>query len=114
KLAEDPEVRLPVIVASDGYFTSHQKRRVKTFAHREDVLKFVGEEPPGGFPHVLDRNNPITVGPYMNEPDYINNCYQQSVAMYNAGRVFERISQEYKELTGRDYPVLDLYRMEDA
>ena len=29
KLAEDPEVRLPVLVASDGYFTSHQKRRVK-------------------------------------------------------------------------------------
>ncbi len=34
KLAEDPEVRLPVLVASDGYFTSHQKRRVQTFAHR--------------------------------------------------------------------------------
>lgn len=114
KLAEDPEVRLPVLVASDGYFTSHQKRRVHTFANREDVLKFVGERPPGGFPHTLDRNNPITVGPYMNEPDYINNCYQQSVAMYNAERVFERIASEYAELTGREYKMLDLYRMEDA
>ncbi len=114
KLAEDPEVRLPVLVASDGYFTSHQKRRVHTFANREDVLKFVGERPPGGFPHTLDRNNPITVGPYMNEPDYINNCYQQSVAMYNAERVFERIAGEYAELTGREYKMLDLYRMEDA
>src|SRR5690606_3532900 len=46
--------------------------------------------------------------------DYISNCYQQCVAMDNAGPVFERISQEYKELTGRDYPMLDLYRMEDA
>lgn len=114
KLAEDPEVRLPVLVASDGYFTSHQKRRVHTFANREDVLKFVGERPPGGFPHTLDRNNPITVGPYMNEPDYINNCYQQSVAMYNAEHVFERIAGEYAELTGREYKMLDLYRMEDA
>lgn len=114
KLAEDPEVRLPVLVASDGYFTSHQKRRVHTFAHREDVLKFVGERPPGGFPHTLDRNNPITVGPYMNEPDYINNKYQQSQAMYNAEAVFERIAGEYAELTGREYPMLDLYRMEDA
>ncbi len=114
KLAEDPEVRLPVLVASDGYFTSHQKRRVHTFANREDVLKFVGERPPGGFPHTLDRNNPITVGPYMNEPDYINNCYQQSVAMYKAERVFERIAGEYAELTGREYKMLDLYRMEDA
>lgn len=114
KLAEDADVRLPVLVASDGYFTSHQKRRVQTFANREDVHAFVGANPPAGYPHVLDRNNPITVGPYMNEPDYINNCYQQSVAMYNAGKVFDRIRQEYLELTGRDYPILDLYRMEDA
>jgi len=113
KLAEHPKVRLPVIVASDGYFTSHQKRRVRTFAHREDVHKFIGD-PPEGFPDVLDRNNPITVGPYMNEPDYINNCYQQSMAMYRAGEVFEEISREYAELTGREYPLLDLYRMEDA
>lgn len=114
KLAEDPEVRLPVLVASDGYFTSHQKRRVMTFAHRDDVHKFIGAQPARGYPDVLDRNNPITVGPYMNEPDYINNCYQQSMAMYNAEHVYDRIRQEYAELTGRDYPILDLYRMEDA
>lgn len=114
KLAEDPEVRLPVMVASDGYFTSHQKRRVATFAERADVQAFVGEFTPPGFAHTLDRNNPITVGPYMNEPDYINNCYQQSVAMYKAGEVYERIRKDYAALTGRDYPLLDLYRMEDA
>jgi len=113
KLAEHPDVRLPVIVASDGYFTSHQKRRVQTFARKEDVHAFIGE-PPQGFPHVLDRNNPITVGPYMNEPDYINNCYQQSMAMYRAEAVFEQISREYAKLTGREYPILDLYRMDDA
>lgn len=114
KLAEDPEVRLPVLVASDGYFTSHQKRKVQTFAHRADVHRFIGEQPVRGFPDTLDRNNPITVGPYMNEPDYINNCYQQSVAMYNAEHVYDRIRKEYFDLTGRDYPILDLYRMEDA
>ncbi|MBN3525765.1 thiamine pyrophosphate-dependent enzyme [Paenibacillus apiarius] len=114
KLAEDAEVRLPVLVAFDGYFTSHQKRRVHTFAHREDVHQFIGEQPVRGFADTLDRHNPITVGPYMNEPDYINNCYQQSMAMYKAGEVFDRIRQEYAVLTGRDYPILDLYRMEDA
>jgi len=50
----------------------------------------------------------------MNEPDYINNCYQQSMAMYRAGEVYDRIRKEYAVLTGRDYPILDLYRMEDA
>lgn len=114
KLAEDPEVRLPVMVAFDGYFTSHQKRKVQTFAHRVDVHAFIGEQPVRGFADTLDRNNPITVGPYMNEPDYINNCYQQSMAMYKAGEVFDRIRKEYAVLTGRDYPILDLYQMEDA
>ena len=113
KLAEDPEVRLPVIVSYDGYFTSHQKRRVKVIKDKKDVHSFIGPARTD-FPHALDRDNPVTIGPYMNEPDYINNCYQQSEAMYNAERVFERISKEYAELTGREYPVLDLYRMEDA
>ncbi|MNO51305.1 Pyruvate synthase subunit PorB [compost metagenome] len=85
-----------------------------TFANREDVQQFIGERPPAGFAHTLDRNNPITVGPYMNEPDYINNCYQQSQAMYNAEKVFERIADEYAVLTGREYKMLDMYRMEDA
>ncbi|MFB3167235.1 thiamine pyrophosphate-dependent enzyme [Neobacillus sp. 179-C4.2 HS] len=113
KLAEDPAVRLPVIVSFDGYFTSHQKRRVQVIKNRSDVQKFIGETPTN-FPHALDRENPVTIGPYMNEPDYINNCYQQSEAMYNAEAVFERISKEYAQITGREYPILDLYRMEDA
>ena len=33
--------------------------------------------------------------------------------MYNAEKVFARISKEYAELTGREYPS-DLYKMEDA
>ena len=44
----------------------------------------------------------------MNEPDYINNRYQQSEAMYNAEKVFEEFAEEYAELTGREYPILDL------
>ena len=78
-------------------------------------MQFIGEQPPEGFPDALDRNNPITVGPYMNEPDY----HQQPLSAVH-GHVQRRrslrgrIRQEYAALTGRDYPILDLYRMEDA
>ena len=37
KLAEDARVRLPVIIAYDGFWTSHQKRRVYTFTNKETV-----------------------------------------------------------------------------
>ncbi len=48
------------------------------------------------------------------EIDFINNHFQQSEAMYAAGEVFQEVAAEYAKLSGREYPVLDLYKMEDA
>ena len=112
RVGEHPEVRLPVIVASDGFFTSHQKRRVRYFASAETVRSFLGEP---RFPfHALDPQNPVTIGPYMNEPDLINNKYQLHLAMEAAYRVLPGIFEEYGRLSGRFYPLVDAYRMEDA
>lgn len=113
RVAEHKDVRLPVVVASDGFFTSHQKRRVQYFSSRETVQQFVGETPKG-YVTSLDPKNPVTIGPYMNDPDYINNKYQQSIAMYNAEQVFKDVAEEYARISGRKYEVLDLYQMEDA
>lgn len=113
RIAEHAEVRLPVIVAYDGFFTSHQKRKVQIFQDRRTVQQFVGEQPPEA-PHVLDPNRPIVVGAYMNGDDLVNNHYQQSQAMLNAGEVFREVAGEYAALSGRSYGPLDLYRMEDA
>ena len=113
KIAEDSEVRLPVIVAYDGFFTSHQKRKVNYFKDRKIVQDFVGECPTD-YPQARDPKKPVTIGAHMNGDDLINNNYQQSQALYAAGEVFERVSAEYTKLSGRDYPVLDLYEMEDA
>ncbi|BAU28928.1 pyruvate ferredoxin oxidoreductase alpha subunit [Aneurinibacillus soli] len=113
KVAEHADVRLPVMVAYDGFFTSHQKRRVQYFSDRKTVQDFVGEMP-SGYVHALDPENPVTIGPYMNDPDLINNNYQQSEAMYKAYDVFKQVSAEYEKISGRKYDILDLYRMEDA
>lgn len=113
KVAEHADVRLPVIVASDGFFTSHQKRRVHYFEDRKTVEGFVGKTGPV-YVDSTDTKHPVTIGPYMNDPDYINNKYQQSEAMYRAGQVFLQIAAEYEELSGRHYGLLDSYRMEDA
>ncbi|MCM1083409.1 MAG: thiamine pyrophosphate-dependent enzyme [Clostridium sp.] len=110
KLAET--VRLPVVVAYDGFFTSHQKRRCMRFEHDEDVRKFIGEkkEP---YPF-LDLEHPITVGSYMNEPDLINNRYQLHLAMEAAGTVLPNIFGEYSALCGRSYGWCEGYCNEDA
>jgi pyruvate ferredoxin oxidoreductase alpha subunit len=113
KIAENSKVRLPVIVAYDGFFTSHQKRKVQYFKDRRVVQEFVGECPTD-YPYIRDPKKPVTIGAHMNGDDLINNNYQQSEAMYRAGEVFQEVAAEYAKLSGREYPVLDLYKMEDA
>ncbi|MFS0861787.1 thiamine pyrophosphate-dependent enzyme [Fredinandcohnia sp. 179-A 10B2 NHS] len=113
KIAEHSDVRLPVIVAYDGFFTSHQKRKVNYFKDRKVVQDFVGECPTD-YPQVRDPKRPVVVGAHMDGNDLLNNNYQQSEALYRAGDVFEQVAKEYALLSGREYPVLDLYKMEDA
>ncbi|MGO8966156.1 MAG: hypothetical protein ACLPPT_25690, partial [Mycobacterium sp.] len=42
RVAERADVRLPAIVAFDGFFTSHQKRRVSTFVDDATVQEWLG------------------------------------------------------------------------
>ncbi|WP_242985474.1 thiamine pyrophosphate-dependent enzyme [Vallitalea okinawensis] len=110
KIAE--EVKLPVIVAFDGFFTSHQKRRVNVFANDEDVRDFLGEYVADT--HALDPDKPVTIGSYMNEPDLINNKFQLHLAMEEAREVIPRVFKEYEEISGRQYTVIEGHEMEDA
>jgi pyruvate ferredoxin oxidoreductase alpha subunit len=112
RTAEHADVRLPAMVAFDGFFTSHQKRRVELFADPADVRAFLG--PFHETVSALDPRHPITVGPYMNDPDLINNKFQLSLAMEAALGVLPEVFAEYEALTGRRYELVDLYRMEDA
>ncbi len=112
RVAERADVRLPAIVAFDGFFTSHQKRRVLTFAEDDTVREWLGPvlEPV----KALDPRHPVTIGPYMNDPDLINNKYQLERAMDAALAAFPDVVAEYEALSGRCYPPVDLYRMDDA
>ena len=112
KIGEHPDVRLPVIVVYDGFITSHQKRRIQLFDDPEAMREFLGERP--DFASPLDTEHPATFGPYMNDPDLINNKVQLSQAMEAARRVIPEVFAELEKMTGRTYPVLDAYRMEDA
>ncbi|MCU0723063.1 MAG: thiamine pyrophosphate-dependent enzyme, partial [Planctomycetes bacterium] len=112
KLGELPEVRLPVIVAYDGFFTSHQKRRVRTFTDPKTVQAWIG--PYHAEFHALDPAHPVTQGPYMNAPDLTNQKVQCAAAMEAAAKAFPGVLEDYKALSGRSYSVLEGYRMDDA
>jgi pyruvate ferredoxin oxidoreductase alpha subunit len=112
RVAERPEVQLPAIVAFDGFFTSHQKRRVDTFEDERTVREFLGPVPERVT--ALDPRHPVTIGPYMNDPDLINNKIQLKLAMDAAREVIPEVFAEYEAISGRRYTTVDRYRMEDA
>ena len=110
KLAE--QVRLPVVVAYDGFFTSHQKGRCYRFACDEDIRNYIGkkqEEYP-----FLDLEHPITVGSYMNEPDLINNRYQLHLAMESVNELLPELFVSFKEISGREYGKVESVHQDDA
>jgi pyruvate ferredoxin oxidoreductase alpha subunit len=112
RIGEHCDVRLPVLVAYDGFFTSHQKRRVECVEDPEALQEFLGT--PETPYTALDPKHPVTFGPYMNDPDLINNKKQHSLAMEAARQVIPDVFRELTKLTGRSYPVMDAYRMDDA
>ena len=71
RIGEHPEIRLPVLVAYDGLFTSHQKRRVQFVDDADRLKAFLGD--PETPYTALDPKHPVTFGTYMNDPDLINN-----------------------------------------
>lgn len=110
KLAE--AVRLPVVVAYDGFFTSHQKGRCYRFEDDKIVKDFIGEKKEE-YPF-LDLEHPITVGSYMNEPDIINNRYQLHLAMEEADKLLPKLFASYGELSGRSYGKVEGVGCQDA
>ncbi len=110
KLAE--MVRLPVVVAFDGFFTSHQKSRCYRFEDDRVVREYIGprvEKYP-----FLDLEHPITVGSYMNEPDLINNRYQLHLAMEQVSQVLPELFKSYERLSGRKYGAVEGVHCEAA
>jgi pyruvate ferredoxin oxidoreductase alpha subunit len=112
KLGEDPRVRLPVMVVSDGFLTSHQRQPVQVFERAKDVQDFLGPVPTR--PHVVDPRAPITLGPYMNDRDLINNKYQLHEAHEQARVVYDEVVAEFARLSGRHHPQVESHGFGEA
>ncbi len=110
KVAE--AVNLPALIAYDGFHTSHANRRIRVFEDRQAVRNFVGPEPPPRL-SVLDVRHPHTFGPYMND-DLINTKVLIDQKMDQALKLLPRIFEDYAQMSGRRYGLLDVYGDADA
>lgn len=111
KIAEDPRVKLPVMVCYDGFITSHAVENL-VLVPDEDVKAFVGEYKPKH--KLLDLQNPTTFGPLV-LPDYFSEIKaQEAEAMMASREVILEVAQEFEKISGRKYGYFEGYKLDDA
>lgn len=111
RIGEHPDVLLPVMVCQDGFITSHAIENIELLED-DKVKTFVGEYKPEDY--LLNKENPIAVGPLDLQPFYFEHKKQQSEAMKNAKKVILEVSAEFEKLTGRSYGLFEEYKTDDA
>ncbi len=111
KIGEDLNVRLPVMVNQDGFITSHTAQNVKPL--QDDVAyKFIGDYKEVN--PMLDFCKPVTYGAQTEEDWHFEFKARQQKALMESEKVIEKVFAEYKELSGREYKLVESYEMEDA
>ncbi|MBS7287657.1 MAG: pyruvate ferredoxin oxidoreductase [Candidatus Freyarchaeota archaeon] len=110
RIAEDHGVLLPVMVCHDGFIVSHSTEGVETLSDSE-VDSFL---PPRDPVYPLDVERPVTIG-CVGVPEYYPEIkYQQEVATKKSISKIKEIMNEFNEDFGRNYGIIEEYRMEDA
>jgi len=123
KIAENPELLLPVMVGLDGFTLSHTLENVQTLP--DDVVKkFVGmrqfplviNHEGKAVPFKLDPKTPVTIGPLDLYDYYFEHKRQQEEAMQIAPKIIQQVHEEYGNISGRLHGdgLIEQYRLEDA
>ena len=111
RVAEDPRVMLPVIVAMDGFVTSHTQM-VADLAAQEEVDEYL---PPCVVPHHLKHDHPSTFGgmTFPSETEVHRKTIQKSMeAVYE---VLDEARDEFENVFGRrPAGALEVFDTEDA
>ncbi|MEM4475259.1 MAG: ferredoxin oxidoreductase, partial [Fervidicoccaceae archaeon] len=110
RLAEDPEVLLPVMVAYDGFIASHTAEPFEP-AGRERALEL---SPKRRTWSRLDPDSPITMGTITSPEYYYEFKYQQVVAMEKALEKARELERAAQRVLGRSYGLIETYKIEDA
>jgi pyruvate ferredoxin oxidoreductase alpha subunit len=112
KIAENFDVRLPVMTMLDGYVISGAIGPLQMISG-EDVHEFIG--PYHAIHPMLDTKHPVTVGPFDGlHGFYFEHKAAQNQAMDRALKVIKDVGKEYGKLSDRSYDLLDPYRIDDA
>ena len=111
RIAEHPDVMLPIMICQDGFITSHAVENI-TLLEDELVKNFVGEYNPAHY--LLKDGESIAYGPYAVTNYVMEARRAQLQGLKNARQVVLDVAKEFADISGREYGFFEEYRMEDA
>ena len=111
KIAENKDVQLPIMICQDGFITSHSIENIE-LENDEEVKKFVGEYHPEHY--LLNKKEPIAVGPLDLQAYLFEHKAQQAEAMKAAKNVILDVAKDFEKWTGRHYDLFEEYKLDDA
>lgn len=111
RIAENKNVQLPIMICQDGFITSHSIENIE-LEEDSEVKKFVGEYHPEHY--LLNKKEPIAVGPLDLQAYLFEHKAQQGEAMKAAKQVILDVSKDFEKWTGRSYGLFEKYKLDDA
>ena len=111
RIAENKNVMLPLMVCQDGFITSHSIENIE-LVEDDKVKEFVGTYKPEHY--LLNKNEPIAVGPLDLQSYLFEHKVQQAEAMRNAKQVILDVAKDFEKMTGRKYGLFEEYKLDDA
>ena len=111
RIAENKNVMLPLMVCQDGFITSHSIENIE-LEEDDKVKEFVGTYKPEHY--LLNKNEPIAVGPLDLQAYLFEHKAQQAEAMRNAKQVILDVAKDFEKMTGRKYGLFEEYKLDDA
>jgi len=111
KIAEDPEIRTPIMVCMDGFILTHVYEPVELL-DKEKAREFLPDFKPAS---ILDPNKPLTFGAFADPTTFTEFRYQQFAAHQKALEKIEQVARDFERAFGRYYGgLVDSYCVEGA
>ncbi|MCP4164995.1 MAG: CBS domain-containing protein [Chloroflexi bacterium] len=110
RAAEDSET--PFFNAQDGFLTTHTVENV-VLPELELMKQFVGN-PANKLRNLMDPSQPLMSGVVQNQDSYMKGKIAQRFFYDRVKPALQAAMDEYYELSGRRYDLIESYRMDDA
>ncbi len=111
RIAERPDVLLPVMVCMDGFVLTHSYEPVDLLS-QEEADEFL---PPYKPEYYLTPKNPLTYGAMLGPEAYMESRYQLDKALMDSAGAIVEVADEFKKNIGRyQGALIDTYMTDDA